>query len=389
MARAAAAGVTRGAEGGAPIRAFRRSDGRIGLRNIILVVSLIDLANDIASRIAGAVPRAVALLSPMGGLGFGKEAALLATLRRRLAANPNVGAVLAVAPLAATARDFLGELEGSAVPTRATLLGGHRDSASAIAAGVLQARELRRDLRRLRRTRCGLGSLSLGLRSSLSSASSQRLVNPAVGKLVDRVTEAGGCVIFSELADLAAVSQLLVARAVTPAVAGAAEAAFAATQETLASLGSQTPDPTPMNRSGGISTLRAKGSGALRRLGRAPLASVLSYGDEARGGGLHMIDGPGSAAVSLVGLAAAGCTALVYTVGTSSIVASMPLLPTVMVGPPELSESRDLDFVVRPGDGGAGEALERILCGTASGRRVAGERAVVRSLMLPNFLSPL
>jgi len=372
---------------GGLIRGFQRRDGRIGLRNIILVVSLLDLANDVASRVVGAVPRAVALLSPTGGLSFGEEAALLAKLRRRLATNPNVGAVLAVAPLSTPARDFLGGLE-SGVAQRAIVLAEHRDSARAVAAGIAEAQELGRDLRRLRRSPCGLGSLRLGLRSSLSSRSSQHLVNPAVGKLVDRVVEAGGGVVFSELADLAAVSDLLVARAVTPAIA-AAEAAFRATRRTLAALGSLAPDPTLMNQSGGIATLRAKGYGALRRLGRSPLASVLTYGEEAPARGLHMIDGPGSAAVSLVGLAAAGCTALVYTVGTSSIVASMPLMPTLKLGPPELSGSRDLDLVVTPGDARAWAALEAALCQTASGRLGAGERDAPRSLMLPNFLSPL
>jgi altronate dehydratase large subunit len=373
---------------GEPIRGFRRRDGRIGLRNLILVVSLLDLVNDVASRIADAVPQAVALLSPMGGLGFGEEAALLSRLRLRLAANPNVAAILAVAPLAAPAQAFLGEVEDGA-PRRAIVLAEHRDSARAVAAGIAEARELARDLRRLRRLPCGLGALRLALRSSLSSRSSQRLVNPAVGTLVDRVIEAGGSVAFSELADLAAVADLVVARAATSAVADAAEAAFAATRRTLAALGSLAPDPTPMNRSGGIATLHAKGRGALRRLGSAPLASVLAYGEDASAPGLHMIDGPGSAAVSLVGLAAAGCTALVYTVGTSSIVASMPLMASLRLGPLELSGSRDLDLVVAPGDARAGAALETLLCRTASGRPSAGERGAVRSLMLPNFLPAL
>src|SRR6185437_4900000 len=100
-----------------------------------------DLANDVASRIAGVVPHAVALLSPMGGLGFGEEAALLSRLRLRLAANPNVAAILAVAPLAAPAQAFLGEIADGA-PRRAIVLAEHRDSARAVAAGIAEAREL-------------------------------------------------------------------------------------------------------------------------------------------------------------------------------------------------------------------------------------------------------
>ena len=90
-------------------------------------------------------------------------------------------------------------------------------------------------------------------------------------------------------------------------------------------LGSRAPDPTPTNSAGGIDTIDKKGHGALRPLGT----------------------GPGSAAVCLVGLAAAGCTLIVYTVGMTSIASAAPLTPVLKVGPPLLAASRDIDLPVR------------------------------------------
>jgi altronate dehydratase len=59
---------------------------------------------------------------------------------------------------------------------------------------------------------------------------------------------------------------------------------------------------------GGIGRIEIKGRSVLRRLGGRPIQGVFPFGEEMPASGLHLMDGPGSAAICLAGLAAAGCT---------------------------------------------------------------------------------
>ncbi len=115
---------------------YVRADGSVGTRNLILVVSLIDLANDVAARTADLLPGAVALLTPGGGLSFGAEAALIGQLRRRTALNPNVGAVLVVGSAGEELQRWPGEIAATGRPSEAICLSDQRDSVAAVTAGV-------------------------------------------------------------------------------------------------------------------------------------------------------------------------------------------------------------------------------------------------------------
>jgi len=216
---------------------------------------------------------------------------------------------------------------------------------------------------------------------------SARVVNPLVGALVDRVVDAGGSVAFSELADLVGVAEQLATRAISPEVAVDIRAAMAGPCRLLASLAAEAPDPTPTNMQGGIATLAIKGRGALRRLGGRLIQGVFPFGEASPGPGLRMMDGPGSAAVCLTGLAAAGCTLLVYTVGSTSGTATMPLMPVVRVGPPLLRASRDLDWCAAEA-GDVDEFIDHVRA-IASGRPTVGEPNEARQIMLPGHLPPL
>ena len=215
---------------------------------------------------------------------------------------------------------FLAPVAGSGRHTAGIVLGDFRDSEDAMSVGVAATRGMAATLLTQRRRAFGLDALRLAIRSSAGSGSSQRLVNPLVGRLVESVAAVRGSVVFTELADLAAVTDEVVARAVSEEIAQRARRAFDEIATVLAGLGDAAPDPTPINRAAGLATLGAKGRGALQRLGGAPRQSVVAYGDTPGRGGLHMMTGPGSAAVSLIGLAAAGCAIAVYTVGTLSAV---------------------------------------------------------------------
>lgn len=366
---------------------FVRADGRVGTRNLVLVMSLIDLANDVVSRIADGVSGAVALLTPAGGLSFGAEAALIEHLRTRIVANPNVGAVLVVGAAGAALERWPEGVAASGRPAAALCLSDQTDSVAAVEAGVAVGRQFLAILSGQARAPVPLSALRIGLRSSSSSLVSADVVNGTVGAVVDAVVGSGGAVAFGETADLAGVAGLFAARGATEEVCAALRIAMQTPVRLSLALGQSAPDPTPTNKAGGIDTLELKGRGALRRLGTGPIHGVLPYG-EAMADGLQLMEGPGSAAICLTGLAASGCTLLLYTVGMSSITAAAPLTPAIMVGPPLLADSRDVDFAVTERSAEACRSLLELVCETASGRASAAETLQGRRVMLPEHLPP-
>ncbi len=368
---------------------YERAVGSPGTRNLLLVLSLIDLANDVVARIADAVPGAVALLTPAGGLTHGAEAALIERLQRHLALNPNVGAVLVVGVAGEQLRNLPQDVTSTGRLADAIGLTEHLDSAAAVAHGTALGREFAAKLAAQPRVRLPLSALRVGLRSSSSSLESARLVNPAVGAVVDALVAAGGSVAFGEAADLAGVAPALIERGSDQASHDALQAAMVEPVRRSRDLGASAPDPTPTNIEGGIDTLEKKGEGALRRLGSGPIHGVFRFGDSMPPTGLRMMAGPGSAAICLTGLAAAGCTLVLYTVGMTSMACASPLSPIIKIGPPLLARSRDVDLVVADSSGSGARELLALVAEIASGRVSASKSMQGRSFMLPAYLPPL
>lgn len=206
---------------------------------------------------------------------------------------------------------------------------------------------------------------------------------------MDALVAAGGSVAFGEAADLAGVRPALIERGSDQPSRDALQSAMAEPVRRSRELGASAPDPTPTNMAGGIDTLEKKGEGALRRLGSGPIHGVFRFGDPIPSSGLRMMAGPGSAAICLTGLTAAGCTLVLYTVGMSSIACASPLSPIIKIGPSLLARSRDLDLVVADTSDTDARDLLAFIVEVASGRASASESMQGRRFMLPAYLPPL
>jgi altronate dehydratase len=367
---------------------YERECGAVGVRNYVLISSLSDLTNDVAFRIADASLGAVAVLSARGGLSFGAAEELDGRLQRRLATHPNVGAVLAIATSEPELNAFVDQVQGVGRPVRALCAFGDVDTQAAVRKGAELVRELRDVLTGIPRVEVGARALRIGLRSSATTAQSAMTAHVAVGGAITGLLAAGARAAFTELADLAGVIDQTAARAADSNAAAAVRTALQEVRAVLDGLGSEAPDPTPLNRLGGIRTLHDKGEAALRRLGAAPIRGVFGYGDQWDGPGLHMMIGPGSAAISLVGLTAAHCTVLLYTVGATTWVPSSPLCPAVMVGGPGLVGSADLDVVTTGSPDDASNVSQRLIH-VANGGSSSVEQRAGRFIALPHCLATM
>jgi len=366
---------------------YLREDGVVGFRNLVVVVSMSDLANDVALRITARVHTAICFLTPTGGLSVGEELERVRRLRSAMCTNPNVGAVLVIGPDQKELERLFAGVRESGRPCDVLNLLNAVDSESAVLQGVRSAEHLTQSLRSQCRTNVDLGVLRVGIRSSSSSVDSAETVNPVIGNVVDFIVSSGGAVAFTELADMVGELESVAARGASERISSLIRAALGDVRNRLSTLAPDAPDPTPTNKVGGLGTLEAKSRASLRRLGNRPINSVLQFGDALPRVGLHMIAGPGSAAISLVGFAAAGCNLVIYTIGMFSAIATCPLIPVVKVGPRKFASSDDVDVCIT--DNATQDDVLREVLAIADGKASVTEQHQARHLMIPNYLGPL
>ena len=80
----------------APIMAWRRENGRVGVRNHVIVLPLDDLSNAAAESVANNIKGVMAIPHAYGRLQFGEDLELFFRTLIGTGANPNVAAVVVI-----------------------------------------------------------------------------------------------------------------------------------------------------------------------------------------------------------------------------------------------------------------------------------------------------
>lgn len=306
---------------------YSRPDGSVGVRNHVLILPATRNVNYICHRIALAVP-GVTTFYTTGEYGrTGSDRKRLARFLTGIARNPNVANVLLIgmphgygypefqtdalaAEIARSGKqleilnvDHCGGLEGTVVQ------------------GIRLARELVREATAMRREAAPLSKLTIGMKCGDSDATSGLAGNPALGRAVDRLIDAGGTALFSETLELIGAEQTLVQRAKTPEVAQRLLRLIADWEARAASIGEdiRTINPIPENIAAGITTLEEKSLGAVEKTGTRELSGVLDYCERPGEPGLWLMDAWMSSYSLLPSFAAAGAQIVLYQLGGNEL----------------------------------------------------------------------
>src|SRR5947208_12005838 len=78
------------------IKAFRRENGRVGIRNHVIVLSVDDISNACVEKVAAMVPGTLALPHAYGRLQFGEDLDLFFRTMIGTGSNPNIAAVVVI-----------------------------------------------------------------------------------------------------------------------------------------------------------------------------------------------------------------------------------------------------------------------------------------------------
>jgi len=362
---------------------YRRPDGRVGVRNHVVVLPVDDLSNRAAEGVAALIPGAIPLPHPYGRLQFGEDLELTFRILSGHGANPNVYGAVVIGIEPKWTERVASEIARTGKPVETFSLEGYGDlrtieRASRAAYRLMQeASELEREPVEVRELvlsiKCGESDPTLGLAG-----------NPALGQVVDLLVDAGATVIFGETSELTGAEHLIAERCATPEV----REAFLRTYRDYVSmietkgtdlLGSQ---PTEGNIRGGLTTIEEKALGNVQKTGSRPVRKILRPAEPVEPGeGLVFMDSS-SAAAEMITLAVAGGSVLhFFTTGQGNVVGH-PLVPVIKISPnpktcETMAEHIDVplpDLLV--GEIGLEEAASRILDvfeRTVRGRLTAAE----------------
>ncbi len=363
---------------------YARPDGRVGVRNHVLVLSINGLANRAAQRIAAAVVGVALVTTPYGRGQYGEDKELHRRQLVGLASNPNVAAVLIVGVDRPSADDIARavSLGGRAVDV-ATLDDTHEDALALSELGIRVAGRLLRDASRQRRSIQPASALFLGVECGHSDATSGIGANPVAGVCVDRLVDSGGTAVIGEAIEWLGAEHLVAQRATNRSVGKAIMRAVLRREKLLvdARLNLTGNNPGAENIRGGLSTIEEKSLGAIAKTGTRPIVALLGHAETPGRKGLHLMDGPSFSPESLTGFAAAGAQIMLFTTGPGNSFCNL-LAPTIKItGRSDTATRLDdqIDFDAGPVLAGtetveaAGERLFQHVLATASGLLTFGE----------------
>jgi len=353
---------------------YRRGDGRVGVRNHVLVVPTVICAAVVAERIAAAVAPVGAALPHLAGCGqLGPD---LDTTHATLAAycrHPNVGAVIVVALGCeqVVAQHLANVARQAGKPSAVVAIQSEGGTVRATAHGVELAQAFADGLSRVEREPCPLSSLIVSVKCGGSDYTSGLASNPAVGRVADRIADAGGAVVLGEIAEIMGAEHLLAERATTREAAGRLLRVVSRVEAEAMALGLDIrgTQPSPGNIRGGLTTIEEKSLGATHKGGeRTRLEAVVGYAEPITGQGLTVMDTPGLDVESVTGMVGGGAQAVLFTTGLGTPTGN-PIAPVIKITgnsrtAATMADNIDIDVskVIDHGEGtGAAMATGRLI----------------------------
>jgi (2R)-sulfolactate sulfo-lyase subunit beta len=372
---------------------YKRENGRIGVRNHVILLPVDDLANAACEAVANNIKGTLALPHPYGRLQFGADLELHFRTLIGTGSNPNVAAVVVIGIEEGWTKKVVDGIAKTGKPVCGFGIEQHGDHDTIMRASqaakkyVQWASELRREERPLKdlwvSTKCGESDTTSGCGA-----------NPTVGNAFDKLYAHKTTLVFGETTELTGGEHLVAARCRTPKVRKEFMAMFDRYQAIIER--HKTSDlsdsqPTKGNIEGGLTTIEEKALGNIQKIGRKCMVDgVIDKGEEPKGPGLWFMDSSSAAAEMVTLCAASGFVVHLFPTGQGNVIGN-PILPVIKLSANPrtvrtMSEHIDVDVSgllrreMTPDE--AGDALLECMFRTCNGRLTAAEALGHREFVL-------
>jgi (2R)-sulfolactate sulfo-lyase subunit beta len=308
---------------------YRRPDGRVGIRNKVVVIPVDDLSNAACEAAAKTIPDALALPHHFGRLQFGEDLELTFRTLIGTGANPNVAAAVVVGIEPNWTRRVADGIAATGKPVDAFSIEGHGDLRTHERAARTLARFVR-DASEHQREPVEPGEIMLSIKCGESDTTSGLGSCPTTAEVVDRWVDAGGTVLFGETSELTGGEHLIARRCADDETRKKFQAIYDSyvqriEREGANLLGSQ---PTQGNIAGGLSTIEEKAMGNIAKTGTKPVVGALGPAEAPVRPGLSFMDTSSAAAECVTLMAAAGAVIHLFPTGQGNIVGH-PVEPVI------------------------------------------------------------
>ncbi|WP_242835042.1 UxaA family hydrolase [Clostridium sartagoforme] len=317
------------------IKGYVRPDGKIGIRNKVLILSTVGCANGTVERIAAQVEGAVAIPNVKGCGQIGKGIEIMRRSLINLASNPNVYGTILVGLGCETTKPYeLAEeiRKNSPKPLEVITIQDQGGTLKAIEAGVKLARNMAEEMSKVEREYVDLSNIVLATNCGGSDATSGLAANPTLGKCSDRLIENGGTVILGETTELIGTEHILGRRAKNEKVKDDIYKIIKDLENQFIETGIDVrgANPTPGNMKGGLSTLEEKALGGISKGGSTSINEVVEYASIPKEKGFVIMDTPGYDIESVSGMVAGGAQVCVFTSGRGTPIGNA-LIPVIKI----------------------------------------------------------
>jgi (2R)-sulfolactate sulfo-lyase subunit beta len=363
---------------------YRRDNGRVGIRNHVVILPLDDLSNAACEAVANNVKGTMALPHPYGRLQFGADLDLHFRTIIGAGSNPNVAAVVVIGIEETWTQRVVDGIAATGKPVKGFGIELNGDLAT-IAKASRAAKEFMHYASELQKVECSVDELWVSCKCGESDTTSGSGSNPTVGNAFDKLEGMGATLLFGETTEITGGELLVRDRCATPEIAEQFMQAWNKYNDLI--LAHKTDDlvdsqPTKGNIAGGLTTIEEKALGNIQKIGKkCKIVGVLDRAEAPRGKGLWFMDSSSAAAEMVTLCAAAGCVVHFFPTGQGNIIGN-PILPVIKLSANPrtvrtMSEHIDLDcsgLLQREINlDEAGDTLLEMMMRTCNGRLTSAE----------------
>ena len=313
---------------------YRRPDGRVGVRNNVLVLPASVCAADTCRIVASQVKGTVTFHNQNGCSQVPCDMQLTMDTIAGFAANPNIyGTIIISLGCENCQMDLVVKAiqERTNKPMRQFIIQECGGTIATVEQAVRAAREMVQEASLQRREEFPISKLMLGTECGGSDMTSGLASNPLIGQVCDRLVDMGATAVLSETTEFIGAEHILARRGRTPEIRQRIYDIVHRYEDSLKLVGEDPRDgnPSPGNKAGGLTTLEEKSLGCIHKGGHHPVEEVYDYAKQMEyGKGLVIMDTPGNDPSSVAGMAAGGCQLVLFSTGRGTPTGN-PIAPVI------------------------------------------------------------
>lgn len=307
------------------VQIYRRANGDIAIRNELWIIPtvgcVVGIANQIRQRFLAKNPAldidgVFTFAHSYGCSQLGDDHQNTKTILQDMVKHPNAGAVLVIGlgcenNQVDAFKATLGDYDQQRVKF---MISQHYEDE--VEKGLELLNELYQQMRHDQRETGKLSEVKFGLECGGSDGLSGITANPLLGNFSDYITAHGGTTVLTEVPEMFGAERILMNHCrdqqtfqKTVEMVNGFKQYFISHQQPIYE------NPSPGNKSGGITTLEDKSLGCTQKAGHSQVVDVLKYGERLSKPGLNLLTAPGNDAVATSALAASGCHIVLFTTG--------------------------------------------------------------------------